>query len=284
MISFSRLMRPVGHHILQDKMISLGSFLVLLIALILIDFFWVASINVNQQYEEALKTVRMEIYLSDSVPEALLPAMKQGLLSYKEVDSVGFVSKEEAGRLLEADLGAGILEDLGENPLPRSLVVHFGRGINLATLDEIQNHAAKMSGVTAIEYGRPWIEKVENIGRGFRRIGYLVGSLILFVVLLTMANTNRLTARSKSHDFFQLQLLGAGPMYLVYPFLADGFLSGFVAALLGWMLLFYIAGQMMSSGFTPVFPSLGQILIYSVLAGLAGVFGAYLGIRKLLVS
>lgn len=284
MISFNRLMRPVGRHILQDKMISLGSFLVLLIALILIDFFWVASINVNRQYEEALRTVRMEIYLSDSVPETLLPTMKQGLLSYKEVDSVDFISKEEAAHLLESDLGAGILDDLEANPLPRSFVVHFGKAISLATLDEIQSHVAKMTGVTAIEYGRPWIEKVEKIGRGFRRIGYLVGGLILFVVLLTMANTNRLTARSKSHDFLQLKLLGAGPMYLIYPFLVDGFLSGFVAALLGWMLLFYIAGQIVLSGFMPVFPSLGQILVYSVLAGMAGMFGAYLGIRKLLVS
>jgi len=284
MINFNQLMRPVGRHVLQDKMISLGSFLVLLIALILIDFFWVASININKQYEEALKTVRMEIFLSDSIPETVLPTIKQSLLSYKEVDSVDFISKEEAAHLLESDLGTGILDDLEENPLPRSFVVHFGRAVSLATLDEIQSRIAKMTGVTAIEYGRPWIEKVEKIGRGFRRVGYLVGGLILFVVLLTMANTNRLTARSKSHDFFQLKLLGAGPMYLVYPFLADGFLSGFVAAILGWILLFYIASQVVLSGFVPVFPSFGQIFVYSILAGMAGMFGAYLGIRKLLVS
>jgi len=284
MINFNQLMRPVGRHVLQDKMISLGSFLVLLIALILIDFFWVASININKQYEEALKTVRMEIFLSDSIPETVLPTIKQSLLSYQEVDSVDFISKEEAAHLLESDLGTGILDDLEENPLPRSFVVHFGRAVSLATLDEIQSRIAKMTGVTAIEYGRPWIEKVEKIGRGFRRVGYLVGGLILFVVLLTMANTNRLTARSKSHDFFQLKLLGAGPMYLVYPFLADGFLSGFVAAILGWILLFYIASQVVLSGFVPVFPSFGQIFVYSILAGMAGMFGAYLGIRKLLVS
>jgi len=284
MINFNQLMRPGGRHVLQDKMISLGSFLVLLIALILIDFFWVASININKQYEEALKTVRMEIFLSDSIPETVLPTIKQSLLSYQEVDSVDFISKEEAAHLLESDLGTGILDDLEENPLPRSFVVHFGRAVSLATLDEIQSRIAKMTGVTAIEYGRPWIEKVEKIGRGFRRVGYLVGGLILFVVLLTMANTNRLTARSKSHDFFQLKLLGAGPMYLVYPFLADGFLSGFVAAILGWILLFYIASQVVLSGFVPVFPSFGQIFVYSILAGMAGMFGAYLGIRKLLVS
>jgi len=99
-----------------------------------------------------------------------------------------------------------------------------------------------------------------------------------------MANTNRLTARSKSKDFFQLRLLGAGPSYLIYPFLAEGFLSAFIAAGLGWIVLFYIFEQVSFSSFTIMLPNWTEIIVYAVLAGVTGIIGAYLGIRRLLIS
>ncbi len=284
MIRPSRFLRQISRHIRREKRLSLGSFLVLAIALILIDLFWIGSINLNDQYQQILKTVRMEVFLSDSVPDSALPVMEQALLALADVSSVSFTSKEEAARILENDLGAGILEGLEENPLPRSYIIFFGRTKNLEALNALENQLVRLEGIEAIEFGRPWIQKVENIGRNIRRIGYAVGGLILCVVLLTMANTNRLTARSKSRDFFQLRLLGAGPSYLIYPFLAEGFLSAFIAAMLGWVLLFYIADQVTFSAFTIILPSLGDTLIYSILAGITGIVGAWLGIRRLLLS
>jgi cell division protein FtsX len=99
-----------------------------------------------------------------------------------------------------------------------------------------------------------------------------------------MANTNRLTARSKSTDFFQLKLLGAGPSYLLYPFLAEGFLSAFIAAVLGWAAMYYLAGRVSVATITLVLPSVFDVAIYALLAGLTGMAGAYLGIRRLLIS
>lgn len=279
-----RFLKQIIRHIRREKRLSLGSFLVLAIALILIDLFWVGSINLNEQYQQFMKTVRMEVFLSDAIPDSALPSIENALKALDDVSSVSFISKEEAARILENDLGSGIFDGLEENPLPRSFIVFFGSSKNLETLNSMESHLMGLQGVEAVEFGRPWIQKVENIGRNIRHIGYAVGALILCVVLLTMANTNRLTARSKSRDFFQLRILGAGPSYLVYPFLAEGFLSAFIAAALGWALLYYIADQVTFSAFVIIMPGFLDTLIYSILAGITGVIGAWLGIRRLLIS
>ncbi len=284
MIRPGRFFRQIGRHIMREKRLSLGSFLVLAIVLILIDIFWIASINITRQYDEILKKVKMELFLSKALPDSLVPVLKSSLLSIEEVDSISFVSKEMAARILENDLGPGILDELEDNPLPRSFTLHFNRSLSLNELDILQSRLVKMEGVEAIEFGRPWIEKVENFGRTLRIVGYAAGALILFVVLLTMANTNRLTARSKSQDFFQLKLLGAGPSYLVYPFLAEGFLSAFIGAALGWAFIIYAADKVTFAAFVLTLPGLDKILIYGLLAGLTGMAGAYLGIRRFIIA
>jgi cell division transport system permease protein len=284
MIRPSRFIKQISRHIRREKRLSVGSFLVLAIVLILIDLFWIASINLNEQYRQVLQTVRMELFLSDRVPDSALAIIEQTLLSLEDASSVSFISKDEAARILESDLGSNILEGLDSNPLPRSFILFFGETKNLKALDAMEKQLLRMEGVEAVEFGRPWIQKVENVGRNLRRVGYAVGGLILFVVLLTMANTNRLTARSKSKDFYQLRLLGAGPSYLIYPFLAEGFLSAFIAAALGWALLLNIAGQISFETFTVIMPGIRDVLVYSLLAGFTGLVGAYLGIRRLLIS
>lgn len=284
MIRPGRFFKQIARHIAREKRLSLGSFLVLVIVLSLIDLFWIASINITAQYEQLLRTVRMEIFLSDAVPESALPAVEKAILSFNEIDTVSFISKDEAALILKNELGPGILDGLEANPLPRSYIVFFNRSLNLDALDNFESRLMRLEGVDAVEFGRPWIEKVENIGHSLHKVGYLVGGVILFVVLLTMANTNRLTARTKSRDFFQLKLLGAGPSYLLYPFLAEGFLAAVVAAGLGWGILYYLSQQISFSAFVLLLPDWRAIVVYSLLAGVTGIIGAYLGIRRLLIS
>jgi cell division transport system permease protein len=280
----TRYVKQLGRHVRQEKTLTLGSFLVLAIVLVLIDLFWIGSLTLTRQYHDILKAVRMEIFLSDAVPEIALPVIESSLRTLDGVADVSFVSKDEAALILENELGPGILEGLDSNPLPRSFVISFDRTKSLSDLDAFGAQLMRLEGVETVEFGRPWIEKVELIGRKLRAVGYAVGGVILVIVLLTMANTNRLTARSKSRDFFQLKLLGAGPSFLVYPFVAEGFLSAFLAAGLGWASLFYVNTQVTFATLTIVFPRLGDIFVYALLAGVAGMAGAYLGIRRLLAS
>lgn len=284
MIRPGRFLRQISRHMRLEKRLSVGSFLVLAIVLVLVDLFWIASGTINNEYRKLLTNIRMEVFLSENVPDSVLTMVRNALDSFEGVSSIDYISKEAAARQLESQFGSGILDGLDENPLPRSFVLHFNHLLHLGDLDAMESRLKRMAGVDAVEFGRPWIQKIEHSGRLLTRIGLIIGAIILFVVLLTMANTNRLTARSKSRDFFQLKLLGAGPSYVLYPFLAEGFLSAFVAAALGWALVYYAARQVSFTTFALILPSWQDIGIYSLVAGLTGMIGAYLGIRRLLIS
>lgn len=279
-----RLIRQIYKHAGREKRLSLGSFLVILIVLMMVDLFWVATININSHYDSLLRTVRMEVFVSDDYPDSLLSMLEITLYELTDIAATEYISREDAARILEADLGPAFMEGLEENPLPRSFIVYFQEGKALAELDEMAAVLTRLESVQDVDFGRAWIEKVENFGRSLSRIGYFIGGLILVVVLLTMANTNRLTARTKSSEFFQLKLLGAGPSYLLYPFLAEGFFSALVAAFMGWLVIIYLSQQITFQEYDLILPNLEQLALYCLAAAGTGMIGAYLGIRRFLLS
>lgn len=277
---FKQILRHAG----REKRLSLGSFLVMLIILILLDIFWVASININYQYRELLSGVKMEIFLNNSFPEENLPDLRLALREFVGVSMVKYISANEAALILADELGPGLIDGLDSNPLPRSFEIQFGEMLTLAQLDAMHDNLNRIGHIDLVEYQRPWIAKMEKIGKIMRLTGYLVGGVILLIVLLTTANTHRLTARSKSRDFEQLKLLGAGPDYLLYPFLAEGFFSTLIAAVLGWVGILYLARNISFSNFSLLMPASDQVLIFIFSVGFIGLVGAYLGIRKFLRS
>ncbi|NMC45189.1 MAG: hypothetical protein GYA46_14810 [candidate division Zixibacteria bacterium] len=278
------MIRQVLGHIGREKWLFLGSVLVLAILLLLVDIFWIASLSLDAQMRQVTGAVAMEIYLNDSIPEADLSALETALKAIPDAAAVAFVSKDDAAGILEADLGEGILDVLEENPLPRSYVVRFRGPMTLAGLDAAAGRIKAMAGIDAVEFGRPWIEKMERLGRHLHRAMYFLGALIVFVVLLSLAGTNRLSAKGKSADFFQLRLLGAGPAYLTFPFLAKGFLAGFAAAALSWAGGYYLAARITFTSLTVTLPSMGEVVAFTLAAALVAMLGAYLGIRKYVTS
>ncbi len=284
MIRPQRFARQINRHFRREKRLSVGSFLVLLIILILVDIFWIASENINHHYQETLKTAKMEVFIEDELPDSLLPFFEVTLLQFEDVAFVDFTSRETAARIMQSEFGTNILEGLDANPLPRSYTISFFRSKSLADLDQLAEQMLVLEGVDTIDFGREWIKKVEDVGIGLGRIGLFVGGLILFVVLLTMANTNRLTARTKLQEFTQLKLLGAGPSYLLYPFLMEGFLSALVASGAGWFALIYLLDQVSFTQFTLILPELRDILAFCIVSAITGMAGAYLGIRRFLIA
>ncbi|MFH1699753.1 MAG: permease-like cell division protein FtsX [Candidatus Zixiibacteriota bacterium] len=278
-----QLVWQIYKHAGREKRLSLGSFLVILIVLMMVDFFWIATININSHYDSLIRTVKMEVFVADDYPDSLLSMLEITFYELADIAATEYISREDAARILETDLGPEFMGGLDENPLPRSIIINFKEGKTLNELDEIAAAINRLESVQAVDFGRTWIEKVENFGRNLSRIGYFIGGLILIVVLLTMANTNRLTARTKSSEFLQLRLLGAGPSYLLYPFLAEGFFSALIAAIMGWLVIIYLSQQITFEEFDLIFPNFEQLAIYCLAAAVTGMIGAYLGIRRFLL-
>ncbi|MDF1545335.1 MAG: permease-like cell division protein FtsX [bacterium] len=276
------IIRELVNNLIRHPGTAFASFLSLTLILLLFDLFWVASGTSREFYRELLSDLEMEVFVAEETPDSLLSSLESRIIGTAGVKTVTFVSRDSARVRLQAMVGGDLLAGYDEtNPLPRSFSLTFWpEQLNLADMDRIENELSGFLEVDRIYYSRRWLEKAETTRELIWQFGALLGLLILITGLVTTANNIRLMAGSRAVGFRQMQLLGAGSLFIALPLLIESFLLGGGAAAAGWALLKYGSGQVAFTQFTLIFPPNEQILWFCLALACLAVLSGYLGLRN----
>ncbi|MBL8200915.1 MAG: ABC transporter permease [Chromatiales bacterium] len=235
------------------------------------------------------------VYLAPGVALDRAEALAGELRANPDVASVRLIPAEAAAAELGKDPGfAGAMAALESNPLPHTLVVRPTEAIDNAALDQLGAEVRKAPGVDQVKLDLQWVERLNAVLDFLRRLGVLVGGLLIAAVVIVVGNTIRLDIQNRSAEIEVAKLLGATNAFVRRPFLYLGLwygvLGGIVAVLvlLGglWSLggpIARLAG-LYGSSFELGGASGGSVL--AVLAGgvLAGWGGAWLAVSRHLAA
>ncbi len=174
---------------------------------------------------------RLVVYLRGDAAGDQQEAIASSLSSLNEVQDVHFVSKAEALARMEASLDGqkDLLDGLAQNPLPASYEVTLKPEARQVTvLDRIAQRVGQLPGVEQVDYGRPWLVKLDAISTATRTAGAGGVLVVTAVVLIILANTARLSLYARLEELEILKLVGATPWVLRGPYLVEGALTGLV--------------------------------------------------------
>jgi cell division transport system permease protein len=218
------------------------------------------------------------------MPDSLAPALTDRIREIDGVAALQFVDREAARRELRQLIGADLLAGYDDvNPLPRSFILGFEISrLTVAGMNEIEQTLISFPEIEGVEYSRRWLQKAESTRSITSKVGIALGGLILLTALISSANNIRLMTRARDVGLKQMRLSGAGRIFLAFPFLLEGLIIGGLAAILGWVLIFYGQLEITVTQFELVFPSREAIVLYCAGAATLGIVSGYLGIRKLL--
>jgi cell division transport system permease protein len=209
-----------------------------------------ASLNILVQNGRNLaggwESVRdFSIYM---VPGSELAGAKQLAEELREmanIKSVSVIPADDALDDFRESSGLGeVLDSLGSNPLPHTLIV---RPADTAEADELRAIEADISGredVDIVKIDTQWVERLNAILDFLRRIVMLASLLLVAAVIIIVGNTIRLDIQNHRVEIEVLKLLGASDGFVRRPFLYVGFwyglIGGFIALLVlvlgGWVL------------------------------------------------
>ena len=276
--------REVGRSFIRNFKTVIGSFLSLMLTFLLFDLFWISAGTSDLFYKNLLSQLQMEVFLAESVSEPDFEMIKMQINKIEGVDSVHYISKEEAREELRKLVGSDLLGDYEkENPLPRSFVLNFTPDIlSTENMKAIEQKLNEFKGVSQVFYSRTWLEKAEKTRRIITDIGMILGVIVLLTALINSTNNIRLMVRTRAVGIQQMRLLGAGKVFIAMPFIIEGMIISIISALAGWLLIWYFQGEIIFTRFELVFPHLEEILWYCGAAGFLGALSGYLGIRRFL--
>ena len=154
------------------------------------------------------------------------------------VNSLHYISKEEALREGTKDLGTDPSEFAGMNPFLSSIEITMKSNYaNDDSLKWISRELKAYPKVSEIDYQKDLINDVnQNIAR-LSVVLLVIAVLLTFVSFSLISNTVRLGIYSRRFSIHTMKLVGASWGFIRKPFIADAVLIGLVAAFLACLVL-----------------------------------------------
>ena len=179
------------------------------------------------------------IVLKEDVKESQVKKLQKKLDIAPYVRATQYISKEDALKELEVELGENPKDLLGFNPLQASIEVKLRSDYaHPDSLTWIEKGLRK--GTVAIDdivYQKDLIQLVND---NIRRISFMLLGLAVVLMLISFAlisNTIRLGAYSKRFIIHTMKLVGATPAFIRKPFIISNIINGIIGAFIAMALL-----------------------------------------------
>lgn len=251
---------------------------------LLFDLFWIAAGTSERFYSRLLSDLEMELFLKPATAESAALALHDSLEVIEGVRTVEFVSATDARERLAELVGTDLLAGYDSaNPLPASYLLTFEEhSLTTAAVTAIEGRVSRFENVDQVFYGRRWLSKAEETRAIILSLGMILGGLILLAALIGSANNIRLMTQTRAVGFYQMQILGAGKLFLAAPFLMEGLLISGLSGAAGWAAILWVRSRISFARFEPVLPEPNEIALFIAAVAVIGLISGYLGIRKML--
>ncbi len=279
-------------NIRENKFLTVVTVAVITVSMLLFSSFLLLYFNLANALENWGHDVQVSIYLRDSVSETEARAIMAELETHQEVTASSYVSKEEALESFSRSLSgvAGIIDDLGTNPLPAS--------IELTLRDDLADTAAIEAFVDSIDrqefedvdWSQEWVEKFYAFLDLLRWSGIVLAGLLASASVFIISQTIKLGFYARRDEFEILELVGATGLFIRIPFLIEGIVQGLTGAMAAEVLLFVayrIVHGILDTGLQETLGAISfRFLPSSYLAGIVlggmglGLLGSILSVRK----
>ena len=238
----------------------------LALVLFMLGLLGLVVINAKKLSNHIKENVGFQVVLKDTTTTAELDILKQEISSSAFTKQVDYISKDEAAKKLQKDLGEDFITFLGYNPLLSSLDVKLNSDYaNIDSLAGFEKQIMQKHFVKEVIYHKDMIKQVNDNAKVISIYILIFSGLLLVVAIALINNTIRLSIYAKRFLIRTMYLVGATQGFIRMPFILKGVRQGVIAGLLAGFLL---AGFLVLS--TNYIPDLLQLQDPNLLAVLFG--------------
>ena len=253
------------------------------VTLFLLSLFLLLILNVGQFVGIFQETIRIDVYVEDTLDEVGLQACEERLSACPGIRSIEYISPETALEHFRQDLGSDPLEILGENPLPASFSIYLEEQYRtLSGTRDVVRCLETSAGVAEVEYNGRFIQLMDQYKRILFIGAFLLFILVFLATLFLVSNTLRLTIYAQKDKIEIMELIGATPHFIRRPYIIQGMLQGLMGGLFGTLLV-WILIQIVELSFPNLLVVPILFYLFPVALGLLlGLLGSIFGIRRFL--
>ncbi|MDR1357087.1 MAG: permease-like cell division protein FtsX [Tannerellaceae bacterium] len=219
------------------------------------------------------ENISFSVVLKDDARDDDIKRIQKNLDDLPFIKSTEYISKEQAAKELETELGENPEAFLGFNPLQASIEVRLNSEYaNADSLQVIEKRIKAYASVSDLLYRKDMMQVVND---NMRRLGVVLLTLSLMLMAISfvlIGNTIRLLIYSKRFLIHTMQLVGATAGFIRRPFILYNVVSGVFASIMAILMLisalYYLQGEL--AGFVQMLDT-GMLLLIFLSVFLLGI-------------
>ncbi len=210
----------------------------LALVLFMLGLLGLVVINAKKLSNHIKENVGFQVVLKDTTTQAELDILKQEISTSAFTKQVDYISKDEAAKKLQKDLGEDFITFLGYNPLLSSLDVKLNSDYaNIDSLAGFEKQIMQKHFVKEVIYHKDMIKQVNENAKLISLYILIFSGLLLIVAIALINNTIRLSIYAKRFLIRTMYLVGATQGFIRMPFILKGVRQGVIAGILAGFLL-----------------------------------------------
>ncbi len=206
--------------------------------LFLLGLFGLLVLNTKKISDYFKEQSSITIFLKDEADKQKVKNLQTLLESEPYTKSIVYISKEDAAKIATVENGEDFMEFLGYNPLKNAIDLYVKADfVSTEKISEIENTLLKNNIVHEVSYDKPLIELLT---KNIKRISLWVlifSSIFVFIAMLLINNSIRLSVYSKRFTIKTMQLVGATKRFIRKPFVWSSIKLGAFGALIALIAL-----------------------------------------------
>lgn len=253
-------------------------------SILLIFLFFLMVLQSVAGYTRQLESrEEISVFLNEGLSSADLAQVETALRSIQGVDTLRYVSKDEAWESLRADVAdEALIQAVGSNPLPASFVLQpTAEFRNTDGVRRIAREAETVPHVEDVRYAGEWVLRAEQVVGTLEKIGAALGLIVLVGVLFVVGATTRLSVQTRLDSIHLVRSLGGGFLFNEAPFLAEGFLLASLSSLLTIGVARLINDSLADGLFRLQFLPVPTLALFVAVSGLLGLLGSWIAVATL---
>jgi len=208
------------------------------LVLFLVGFIALLLMVGNDVSNYVRENVNMSVVLEDSIGQDNRIVLEKAIKAMPATKSFDYIDKERALKEHIRDLGDNPQDFLGYNPLLASYEVKLNSDYATSEyVTKIEKTLKQYTGVKQVMYQKDIISMVNS---NIQKTGWILSGIaiiLLFVAIILLNNTIRISIYSKRFLINTMKLVGAHAWFIRRPFILNSLLNGLIAALLALVLL-----------------------------------------------
>ena len=227
----------------RNKGMTAASVFAITAMMLILGLFFVMIVNTGRIADSVRDDYNsIEVFYLDKTEKTEIMQARDDISRWPNVKNVKYRSKDQAMKILKKRWGDSgyLLDSLTENPLPNSLVITVK---DIEKAGKVAARAESLKGTEDIRYYKETVDKLIRFTNGLEIAGIIIIIFLIFISIVVVSNTIKLTVQSRSEEISIMKYVGATDWFIRGPFMLEGVMIGTVSAIISAALVAVIYGR-----------------------------------------